>query len=131
MHGTGHGVGAYLSVHEGPQAISYYRCTGVPMMKGMVQSNEPGYYEAGKYGFRIENLVAVVDDEETSERDLRFFRFEDLTLCPMDRKLVVPELLSARERTFLNQYHERVREALTPLLEPGEAQWLANATRPI
>lgn len=131
MHGTGHGVGAHLSVHEGPQAISYYRCTGVPMMPGMIQSNEPGFYEAGKYGFRIENLIVVIPDPETAERDLPFLKFEDLTLCPVDRKLINNVLLTDRERTYLNAYHERVYRELAPALNNAERAWLKRETEPI
>lgn len=131
MHGTGHGVGAHLSVHEGPQAISYYRCTGIPMMPGMIQSNEPGFYEAGKYGFRIENLIVVIPDSDTAGRDLPFLRFEDLTLCPIDRKLIDVSLLTDRERAFLNQYHERVYRELSPFLTKEEQAWLKRETDPI
>ncbi len=131
MHGTGHGVGAYLNVHEGPQAISYYRCTGVPLMTGMVVSNEPGYYEAGEFGIRVENLVYVIPDADTEESELPFLRFENLTLCPIDRRLVLEDMLSQTERAYLNSYHARVFEELSPLLDGEDKKWLHFATAPI
>lgn len=131
MHGTGHGVGAYLNVHEGPQAISYYRCTGVPLMPGMVLSNEPGYYESGQFGIRVENLVYVTPDEGMTENELPFLRFENLTLCPIDRRLILEDMLSQTERAYLNGYHARVFEELSPLLNEEDRNWLRQATAPI
>ncbi len=131
MHGTGHGVGAYLNVHEGPQAISYYRCTGVPLMTGMVVSNEPGYYEAGEFGIRVENLVYVTPDDETADNELPFLRFENLTLCPIDRRLILEDMLSQTERAYLNTYHARVFEELSPMLDEDDKKWLHLATAPI
>ncbi len=130
-HGTGHGVGAYLSVHEGPQAISYYRGVGVALEPGMVVSNEPGYYEAGAYGIRIENLVYVAEDEVRSSAELPFLRLENLTLCPIDRRLVVADMLSTEELAYLNQYHETVRETLSPRLDAAQRAWLDEATRTV
>jgi Xaa-Pro aminopeptidase len=123
-HGTGHGVGAYLNVHEGPQAISYYRGAGVPLEKGMVLSNEPGFYKAGEFGIRIENLVCVVRDDARSTEETEFLRLENLTLCPIDRRLVDPSLLSSEALAYLNRYHETVRDTLSPLLEAPERRWL-------
>jgi len=130
-HGTGHGVGAYLNVHEGPQAVSYYRGTGVPLKKGMVISNEPGFYKAGEFGIRVENLVYVVRDDARSTDEMEFLRLENLTLCPIDGRLVLPALLTSEELNYLNRYHETVRETLSPLLETAERRWLERATRTI
>jgi Xaa-Pro aminopeptidase len=130
-HGTGHGVGTYLNVHEGPHAISYYRCTGVPLVPGMMTSNEPGYYKAGDYGIRIENLAVVVESKAHSREGTRFFQLEDLTLCPMDRRLIDTTLLDAREVAHLNAYHARVREVVGPRLESESKTWLEIATEPL
>ena len=129
-HGTGHGVGAYLSVHEGPQSIS--RRGMQELLPGMILSNEPGYYREGAFGIRIENLVIVRPAEAIDGGDPPMLGFETLTRCPIDRRLVVTELLSDRELDWLNAYHATVRDAVTPLLDaPADADWLAAATRPI
>ena len=130
-HGMGHGVGAYLSVHEGPQSISPTRDTGVPLAPGMVCSNEPGYYEPGRYGFRIENLVFVANDNTHSNGKGTFYRFENLTLCPIETKLIDKRLLTTDETKYLNAYHAHVRKVLSPHLETREREWLVRATRPI
>jgi Xaa-Pro aminopeptidase len=130
-HGTGHGVGFFLNVHEGPQAISPTRCTGVPLEEGNIQSDEPGYYKEGEYGIRIENLVLVVRDGARSSADAPFLGFEVLTLCPIDRRLIEPALLGAEERAWLDVYHARVREALGEGLTAEEGDWLERATRPL
>ena len=127
-HGTGHGVGAFLNVHEGPQSISH-RSTEVPLEPGNVQSNEPGYYEPGEFGIRIENLVEVVKDEAIAPRD--FLRFDTLTLCPIEKRLIDPELLSAGERGWLDAYHARVLETIGPDLERDERAWLGRACAPL
>ena len=129
-HGTGHGVGSYLGVHEGPQGISK-RPGGAPLEPGMIVSNEPGYYKTGAYGIRIENLVTVVECSAPpgAERDL--LAFETLTLAPIDLALVEPSLLTREEAAWLDAYHARVREALGPLLDDATAAWLAEATRPV
>ena len=125
-HGTGHGVGSYLSVHEGPQRIS--RLGGTPLEEGMILSNEPGYYKTGKWGIRIENLVAVEKRRvKGAERDM--LGFETLTLCPIDRRLVDVKLMTAEELAWLDAYHARVRRLLGPLLDKEEKAWLAEATR--
>jgi Xaa-Pro aminopeptidase len=127
-HGTGHGVGSYLCVHEGPARIS--KLGTAALKPGMILSNEPGYYKPGAYGIRIENLVAVEPRQrpEGGERDLLGFR--TLTLCPIDRRLVEPALLTPEERSWLDAYHARVREELMPLA--GEAApWLEAATAPL
>ncbi|HEX4111844.1 MAG TPA: M24B family metallopeptidase, partial [Stellaceae bacterium] len=127
-HGTGHGVGSYLSVHEGPARIS--KLGYAPLKRGMILSNEPGYYRTGAYGIRIENLVAVVPvAHETAERPL--FGFETLTLAPIDRNAIEPALMSDAEINWLAAYHARVREELTPLVDPATATWLAAATEPL
>ena len=130
-HGTGHGVGFYLSVHEGPQAISPTRCTGVPLEAGNILSNEPGYYQEGDYGVRLENLVLVVEDREASTEESPWLRFETITLCPIDTRLVEPKLLVAEERGWLDGYHARVREALAEGLSARELAWLQRATAPL
>ena len=127
-HGTGHGVGSYLGVHEGPQRISKGP-NSQALLPGMIVSNEPGYYKTGAYGIRIENLVLVQPVEDAAEREM--LGFETLTLAPIDRNLIDPSLLDQEEIAWLNAYHARVRETLTPLVDPETARWLANATQPI
>ncbi len=127
-HGTGHGVGSYLGVHEGPQRISKAPSTQ-PLLPGMIVSNEPGYYKTGAYGIRIENLVLVQPSNGAAEREM--LGFETLTLAPIDRTLVDPSLLDDDEIAWLDAYHAHVREILTPLVDPHTAHWLADATQPI
>ncbi|MHB2155271.1 aminopeptidase P family protein [Calditrichota bacterium GD2] len=130
-HGTGHGVGAFLSVHEGPQGISYYRGIGVPLEVGMVCSNEPGFYKAGEYGMRVENLIVVVKDEQKSSEEWSFLKFENLTYCPIDLKLVDLNLLTRDEIDYLNAYHKKVYDILAPYLKKEERQWLKEKTQPV
>jgi Xaa-Pro aminopeptidase len=128
-HGTGHGIGSYLCVHEGPARIAK---TGTVALKpGMILSDEPGYYKAGAYGIRIENLLVVASRgvPEGGEREL--LGFENLTRAPIDRRLIVPELLDAGERTWLDNYHARVRADLIDLLDGETADWLVRATAPL
>jgi Xaa-Pro aminopeptidase len=127
-HGTGHGIGAYLGVHEGPQSIAPARGFGIALEPGMILSIEPGFYKDGEFGVRTENLALVVKDEKRSTKTLAFYRFETLTLCPIDARLVKKELLTAEELSWLNDYHMRVREALTPLLDEADAAWLRSVT---
>ncbi|WP_136656326.1 aminopeptidase P family protein [Nitratireductor sp. XY-223] len=129
-HGTGHGVGSYLSVHEGPQSISR---RGLQELKpGMILSNEPGYYREGAFGIRIENLVAVSEPSPIEGGDKPMLGFETLTLCPIDRRLVIADLLSPEELSWLNGYHARVRDVLAPLIGLQEDRdWLAAMTAPI
>jgi Xaa-Pro aminopeptidase len=129
-HGTGHGVGSYLNVHEGPQRISKVPNTQ-PLLPGMIISNEPGYYKTGAYGIRIENLVIVTPCTDLPDAEREMLCFETLTLAPIDRNLVEPALLTKDEIAWLDAYHARVREALTPQLDAATAQFLAAATRPI
>ncbi len=129
-HGTGHGVGYLLSVHEGPQNIRW-RSTGkeTPLAPGMITSDEPGVYFDGDYGIRLENLVLCVEKETTPFGT--FLGFEPLTLTPFDLDAVDPDQLTPKERTLLNTYHARVREAIAPHLPPEQAAWLQAATHPI
>jgi Xaa-Pro aminopeptidase len=127
-HGTGHGVGSYLGVHEGPQRISK-ATNGQALLPGMIVSNEPGYYKTGGYGIRIENLVLVQPADGTAEREM--LGFETLTLAPIDRSLIEPSLLDEDEIAWLDAYHTRVRETLSPLIDAETARWLAAATQPI
>jgi Xaa-Pro aminopeptidase len=128
-HGTGHGVGSYLSVHEGPQSISK---RGMAVLEpGMILSNEPGYYKEGAYGIRIESLVLVTEPKKVAGGEREMMGFETLTLVPIDRHLVVPELLSAEELAWLNAYHARVREIIGPELGPEDRAWLEAATQAI
>jgi Xaa-Pro aminopeptidase len=131
MHGTGHGIGAFLSVHEGPHSISQ-REPRVPIQPGMVFSNEPGYYREGRYGIRIEGAMMTKERESISvSQSVPYYCFEMLTLAPMDLKLVDPSLLTPFEKDWLNSYHKRVLETLSPLLDEKERGWLERATRPI
>lgn len=128
-HGTGHGVGSYLSVHEGPARISKLGHT--PLKPGMILSNEPGYYKAGAYGIRIENLVLVIAAPSPDGAEKPLNAFETLSFAPIDRRLVDPRLLTAQELHWLNNYHARVREAVSPLVDPATQSWLEAATRPL
>ena len=128
-HGTGHGVGSYLSVHEGPARIS--KLGTVPLERGMILSNEPGYYKAGGYGIRIENLVLVVEADPAPAGERRLNAFETLTLAPIDRRLIVAEMLTLDEAAWLDGYHARVARTLAPLLDDETRAWLAAATRPL
>ena len=128
-HGTGHGIGSYLSVHEGPQSISKRGMT--VLEPGMIISNEPGYYKEGAYGIRIENLVLVSEPEKVPGGEREVMGFETLTLAPIDRRLVVPELLSAPELAWLDAYHARVRDLIGPELGPADRAWLEAATAAI
>jgi len=128
-HGTGHGVGSYLSVHEGPQNISK-KPVMQKLMPGMVCSNEPGFYKAGEFGIRIENLV-VVGELEDLGGDRQMMGFETITLAPIDLNLVEVSLLTEGERDWLNRYHGRVRDVISPLVEEETRTWLERATRAI
>ncbi|WP_034996906.1 aminopeptidase P family protein [Beijerinckia mobilis] len=125
-HGTGHGVGSYLSVHEGPQRIA--KTGGVALEPGMILSNEPGYYNAGQWGIRIENLV-VVEPREIPGAEREMLGFETITLAPIDLALVDPKLLDAQEIAWLNAYHARVVAELAPLVEPEVLRWLKQVTK--
>jgi Xaa-Pro aminopeptidase len=128
-HGTGHGVGSYLSVHEGPARISKLGTTA--LLRGMILSNEPGYYKAGGFGIRIENLVLVVPAAAVAGAEKALNAFETLTLAPIDCRLVVEGMLTAEERSWLDRYHARVAQTLSPLVDGETGAWLAQATRPL
>lgn len=129
-HGTGHGVGSYLSVHEGPQRISKVPNT-VGLKPGMIVSDEPGYYKTGAYGIRIENLVAVTAVEAPAGAERKLLGFETLTLAPIDRRLIAVELLSPDERDWLDAYHARVEAEIGPLVDAPTCAWLKTATAPL
>lgn len=126
-HGTGHGVGSYLSVHEGPARISKLGTT--PLKRGMILSNEPGYYKAGEFGIRMENLELVVAAQiEGAEKPMN--KFETLTLAPIDRRLIDPMRISKQELRWINDYHARVRTEISPLVDDATRRWLDVATEP-
>jgi Xaa-Pro aminopeptidase len=127
-HGTGHGVGSYLSVHEGPARIS--KLGTVALKRGMILSNEPGYYRTDAYGIRIENLVLVTEAAAVPGAEKPLNAFETLTLVPIDTRLIEPAMLSADERAWFDAYQARVREALAPLLDTTTRAWLFAATIP-
>ncbi len=133
-HGTGHGVGAFLAVHEGPQRIAKPRGgqagTEQELLAGMILSNEPGYYKTGEYGIRIENLV-LVEPRKIAGQEGDWLGFETLTLAPIDRALVDRALLSPAEVSWWNAYHARVREVLAPQLEGAALAWLEDACAPL
>ena len=129
-HGTGHGVGAYLGVHEGPAALS--RRSTVPLETGMILSDEPGYYREGEYGIRIENLLIVTPPSVPDGGDREMLGFETLTLAPIDRRLIEPALLEPAQRDWLDAYHARVAAEIAPLLpDPAERDWLIAACAPL
>ncbi|MFZ5670154.1 MAG: aminopeptidase P family protein [Pseudomonadota bacterium] len=129
-HGTGHGVGAYLGVHEGPQRIAKAPNT-VALRPGMILSNEPGYYKTGEYGIRIENLQVVTEAEDIPGGERPMLGFETLTWAPIDRALIVADRLTDEERTQLNRYHARVFEMLGDLLTGEVRAWLESACAPL
>jgi Xaa-Pro aminopeptidase len=133
-HGTGHGVGAYLAVHEGPQRIATPNYPGggpsEPLRAGMIISNEPGYYKAGEYGIRIENLV-LVEDRAIPGAEAPMLGFETLTFCPIERSLIVVDLLTVAERDWLNGYHAQVLAVLGPQMAGDELAWLSAKCAPI
>ncbi|MEJ5898641.1 aminopeptidase P family protein [Ochrobactrum soli] len=128
-HGTGHGVGAYLSVHEGPQRIA--KTGSQELLPGMILSNEPGYYKPGSFGIRIENLIIVTEPELPEGGDIPMMGFETLTFCPIDRRLIDKALLTQEELDWLNNYHARVRTKLSGHLKDAERKWLETATAPL
>lgn len=128
LHGTGHGVGHFLNCHEGPQSIRL-NDTMAPLTPGMLTSNEPGVYLAGRYGIRCENLIVTVEKSETEFG--RFYAFETVTLCPFDRMLFDTSIMTADEIAWVNNYHATVYRELSPLLTSAEAAWLRSACAPI
>ncbi|MGD2134067.1 MAG: aminopeptidase P family protein [Maricaulaceae bacterium] len=129
-HGTGHGVGSYLSVHEGPQRISR-QLSDVPLRPGMIISNEPGYYKTGGYGIRIENLQFVAPPAPIEGGERQMLGFETLTLAPIDRTLIVKSMLEKVERARIDAYHARVLEEIGPLVEDDVRAWLTEACAPL
>ena len=128
-HGTGHGVGAYLSVHEGPQRIA--RSGTEKLIEGMILSNEPGYYKPGHYGIRMENLVLVTPAEPVAGGDIPMHGFETLTLAPFDKRLLRTELFTRDELHWLDQYHARVMAEIGPMVNGETLRWLEGATAPL
>jgi Xaa-Pro aminopeptidase len=128
-HGTGHGIGSYLSVHEGPQSISRGGMT--VLQPGMLISNEPGFYKVGAYGIRIENVVLVTPPEQIGDGERQMMGFETITLAPIDRRLIATDMIDHNERDWLNAYHRRVFETLAPQLDQATRDWLERATLPI
>ena len=125
-HGTGHGVGSFLSVHEGPQRIAAFGGQGEPLRPGMICSNEPGYYKAGEFGIRIENLV-LVEEVDIDGAEQPMLGFETLTFAPIDRNAIEPGLLSTSERAWIDDYHARVLEIVGPQLQGDALAWLKTA----
>lgn len=128
LHGTGHGIGHCLNVHEGPQSIRMEE-NPVVLKPGMVISDEPAMYRTGEYGIRTENMILTREDSETEFG--KFLGFETLTLCPIDTRLILPSMLSVRERAWLNKYHQMVYDKLSPQLDESEKAWLKNKTAEI
>lgn len=128
-HGTGHGVGSYLNVHEGPQAIS--RNSPTALKVGMVISNEPGFYKAQHYGIRHENLQYVTELYDLSTPEQKIFGFSPLTLAPFDRRAILVDMLTEQEKIWLNAYHVRITKALMPQLDKSTSAWLEKMTKPI
>jgi Xaa-Pro aminopeptidase len=128
-HGTGHGVGAYLSVHEGPARIS--KVGTVKLEAGMILSNEPGYYKTGAYGIRTENLILVVPGPAPNGGEKKLLRFQTLTLAPIDRRLILPNDLTFEELGWIDEYHHPVHAEIEPLLDARSRKWLDAATAPL
>ncbi|MDB4860954.1 aminopeptidase P family protein [Alphaproteobacteria bacterium] len=125
-HGTGHGIGSFLSVHEAPQRISKKSMfPSVELLPGMILSNEPGYYKEGEYGIRIENIIVVKEDKEN------FLKFENISWAPIDKDLIDPNMLNSSELDWINDYHQRVFEKLSMFLTLEEKNWLQNVTKPL
>ena len=128
LHGTGHGVGSYLNVHEGPHQIRM-EWKPAPLVAGMTVTDEPGIYLAGKFGVRIENILLITPYKETEFG--KFLQFESLTLCPIDQSPIIIEMLLPEEVDWLNAYHQRVFDTLSPHLSEEETAWLRDACTPL
>ena len=128
LHGTGHGIGHFLCVHEGPHQV---RMNHMPTLlePGMILTDEPGIYKAGRHGIRIENTLLIVPAQETEFG--KFYKFEPLTLCPIDKEAIVVSMLTDEELAWLNNYHQMVYDSLCPLLDKDEQNWLKEATTPL
>lgn len=131
-HGTGHGVGHYLNVHEGPQNISFRPSANeVPMKPGMTITDEPGYYEDGKFGIRIENVLLVTEAKtENNFGNVGFLTFENITMVPIQKKLIDLQLLNKDEIDYINEYHAKVWQKVSPLLDGESKEWLRKETLP-
>ena len=128
-HGTGHGVGSYLSVHEGPARIN--KSDRTALEAGMILSNEPGYYRPGQFGIRIENLLLIHEAREIPGGERKMLGFETLTLCPIERRLIDASLLTLEDLLWLNAYHARVLDELGPLVAGEDLAWLKIACAPL
>ena len=126
--GTGHGVGFFLNVHEGPQNFSQ-ALIDVAFKPGMTTTNEPGIYKENKYGIRTENTLLCIEDRKTDSG--QFFMFEVISFCPIDLEAILPEMLAQKQKDWMNNYHREVYEKLTPGLNTEEQNWLKNKTRKI
>ena len=128
MHGTGHGIGHFLCVHEGPHQI---RMNHMPTLlePGMIVTDEPGIYKAGRHGIRIENTLLIIPSQETEFG--KFYKFEPLTLCPIDKEAIAIGILSDEELAWLNEYHQMVYDRLVTYLNEEEKEWLKEATSPL
>jgi Xaa-Pro aminopeptidase len=130
-HGTGHGIGSYLCVHEGPQSLSPVTGNRQPILPGMFLTIEPGFYQEGRYGIRIENLAVVAVDAALSTESETFLKLEIVTRCPVDRRLIETAMLDEGEIAWLDGFHADVARALEPLVEGEVKSWLAAATAPL
>jgi len=130
-HGTGHGVGHYLGVHEGPMSVSPRDIANVPLQPGQFISIEPGHYETGKFGIRIENMCLIVPDEKHTTDEMEWYKWEPVTMCPVDLKMIDKSLLDRTEKDWLNAYHKKVYKKIAPLLDADHRKWLKKATRSI
>ncbi len=128
-HGTGHGVGSYLGVHEGPQRVA--KTGAVAFVPGMIVSNEPGYYKTKAFGIRTENLLVVRDSPEPGDAGRRFLEFETISLAPIDRRAIDAKMLTPAERDWLDAYHARVLAEIGPHLDEKTLAWLRQATAPL
>jgi Xaa-Pro aminopeptidase len=127
-HGTGHGVGHLLKVHEGPQSIRP-QDNGIEVEEGMITSNEPGIYKESRHGIRTENLMLTVKADETEFGT--FYAFEPITVCPVDTRAVIKDMLNEEELNWLNEYHSMVYKKLKGYLNEGEQKWLKERTKPL
>ncbi len=128
-HGTGHGIGSFLNVHEGPARIA--KLGTAPLEAGMILSDEPGYYKTGAYGIRIENLIVVTPAADIAGGDRPMLGFETITFAPIDRRLIEPRLMTADEIAWLDAYHASLPGRLGHLLDADERAWLSEACRPL
>jgi Xaa-Pro aminopeptidase len=131
-HGTGHGVGFYLNVHEGPHSISPSKLASPGLEPGMFVTDEPGFYKEDEYGIRIENMLLVVHERRFPESDVPFYRFETLTLCPYEQRLIEKSLLTKEEVDYIDSYHNEIYRRLSPCIEADATlNWLVHATKPL